>query len=61
MAGPNGAEELYEDGWCIFHIFRKMDGCFMVLKYTETGNVLETIIKKGFKGSFRIRGHCADK
>ena len=32
---------------------------FMVLKYTETGNVLETI--RRFKCSFRIRGHFADK
>ena len=31
---------------------------FMVLKYTETGNVLET---EGFKGSFWIRGRRADK
>ena len=37
--------------------FSEDERVFMVLKYTETGNVLA----EGFKGSSRIRRHCADK
>ena len=55
------AQELYEDhedGWCSSQTTISTDErVFMVLKHTKTGNVLET----GFKGSFRIRGHRADK
>ena len=38
------AEELYEDTWCTFQttFFGRWMGV-LVLKYTETGNVLETI------------------
>ena len=56
------AEELYEDredGWFSSQTTISADErVFMVLKHTKTGNVLET---EGFKGSFRIRGHRADK
>ena len=39
------AEELYEDGWCTSQttVFSKWMSGEMVLKYTETGNVLERI------------------
>ena len=36
------------------HIFRKMNGCLWFLKYTETGNVLETIGK--FQRQFPSQG-----
>ena len=38
-------EELYEDGWCTSQttVFSIDERVFMVLKYTETGNVLGTI------------------
>ena len=56
------AEELYEDhkdAWCSSQTTISVDErVFMVLKHTETGNILET---EDFKGSFRIRGHRADK
>ena len=37
------AEELYKDGWCTCQItvFSRLT-VFMVLKYTETGNILKT-------------------
>ena len=39
------AEELYKVGWCTFQTtyISEDEWVFMVLKYTETGNVLETI------------------
>ena len=63
MAETNGTKELYKDGWCIFQttFFGRWTGVYGFIKYTESGNVLETITEKGFKGSFRIRGPCADK
>ena len=55
------AEELYENGWCTFQTtFFEDERVFMVLKCTETGNVLETIRFQRY-WSFRIKGHRADK
>ena len=51
------AEELYEDGWHPRPQFSVDERVFMVLKYTETVNVLETI--RRLKRQFRKRNvHC---
>ena len=57
VAMEQKAEELYEDGHCTPQttVFSTRTGVYG-FKVKKTVNVLE-----GLKGSFRIRGHRADK
>ena len=56
------AEELYENGLCTSQITVSIDEqVFMVLKYTETDIVLETIVKKVVSESEDTRNYQAGK